>query len=114
MQAIELGIKTKKVVYRGEKFYKILSYGCYEVDILPFEYFKQFPYCFDADGEFMVVVASNRDEDVYELRVGDIIPQDEFEKMFKVIKYCGRKLHEINEKIREIRKEWNGEQEFKI
>jgi exonuclease VII small subunit len=46
--------------------------------------------------------------------VGDIIEQEEFEKMMKVVKYCGEKLHNINQEIKEIKKTWQGDEVFKI
>jgi len=115
MKAVELGIKTKKVVYKGKKFYKILEFGCYGFDDLPFEYFDQYPFCFKADVDGAVVIfAGNKDEDAWEINVGDLLDIECFDKILKIIRHCGHKLHDINLKIKEIKKEWHGEEEFKI
>jgi hypothetical protein len=127
MKAVELGIKTKKVVYRGEKCYKILSYGCYELedDRLPHRYFENFPFCFvGCDDEFVVVtndksIAGKSDslyseDDNYIIEVGGLVPKEEFEKLVKIVRVCGEKLHTINQEIKEMKKEWQGEEEFKI
>jgi hypothetical protein len=113
MQAIELGIKTKKVVYRGEKCYKILDFSCYDIcdKRLPTSYFTEYPFCFKDEYVFVVAVSNN---DVWQFEVGDYINKVEFEKALDAIRVCGEKLHNLNLTIKEMRKEWNGEQEFKI
>jgi len=123
MQAIELGIKTQKIVYRGEKCYKILSFAYYNFndERLPKDYFAEFPFCFEDDGQFIIrtndkslVKYSVYGENIYCFKVEDYIPKDEFEKILEIVKYCGEKLHNLNIKIREMEKEWNGTEEFKI
>jgi len=126
MQAIELGIKTKRVVYRGEKCYKILEYSCYDLedDRLPLSYFEEFPFCFIGyDGEFVVATndksltdksPNEHDKNNYIFEVGDYISKDDFEKLMEAIKYCGEKLHNLNVKIKEMRAEWKGNEDFKI
>jgi len=113
-QAIGLKIDTKKIVYRGQKFYEVKGYSCYESERLPVKYFEQFPYCFNADDNFLAVVSSNNDDDCYEVRVGDLIPQEDFERMLKIVRHCGEKLHKINMEIKEIKKGWNGQESFEI
>jgi hypothetical protein len=120
MQAIELMVKAKKVVYRGEKCYKILDFTCYEnTDTrLPDEYYKKYPFCFKEDDEF--VIGTNDDsfgctwDGYFSFKVGDYIPKDRFEKVLEIIKVCGEKLHNLNVKIKEMKKEWKGTEEFKI
>lgn len=113
MQAVELGIKTKRVVYRGEKCYKILDFSCYNIedDRLPHSYFAEFPYCFEDDGKLVVIVGNTNS---YQYEIGDYVDKDEFEKNLKVIQYCGEKLHNINQGIKQMRLEWQGIEEFKI
>ncbi len=111
--AVELFLRTKKVVYKGEKGRKILAYSCYGVDDLPYEYFDKFPYCVVVDGELGVVVSNNNDDNI-KIVVGDIIPEDVFQDMIKTIKHCGEKLHNINQRIKTLKAEWKGEEEFKI
>ena len=120
MQAIELGIKTKKVVYRGEKCYKILSFTCYDHDDkrLPNDYFKDFPYCYKDCDVFVIKtndseLASDIDR-CFSFEVGDYVPKDKLEKALEVVKVCGEKLHNLNVKIKEMKKEWKGTEEFKI
>jgi hypothetical protein len=120
MQAIELGIKTKKVVYRGLKCYKILDFTCYEDnDVrLPSDYFKEYPFCFKDDDEFVLGTNDksliNEWGNDYSFKVGDYIPKEKFEKVIEAVKVCGEKLHNLNVKIKEMKKEWKGIEEFKI
>ena len=113
MQAVTLGIKTKKVVSRGEKFYKILAFSCYEQIQLPCKYFEEFPYCSQVDN-ILVVVTGNKPEDSYVFKVGDLVPEKDFQKALKIIKHCGEKLHVINEEIKQIKKDWKGIEDFEI
>ncbi len=124
-QAVGLGIKAKKLISRGEKVYKILSFSCYnlEDDELPHSYFKEFPYCFEFD-DTLVVVTNDKEfiensfvktkENSCAYEVGDYVPQDEFEKLMKILKVCGEKLHKINQEIKELRKTWNGTEDFEV
>jgi phage regulator Rha-like protein len=80
---------------------------------LPIVYFEEYPYCI-FDNSVLAVVSGNKPETNYYVGQGDMIPQFEFDKMLKVIRYCGKKLHEINQDIKKIKEEWHGEEEFKI
>jgi len=113
MQAKELSIKVKKIVFRGDRYYKVDNISCFSHEELPLKYFECFPYCAMCCSG-LSVVSSNNVKDNYYITVGDIIEQEEFEKMMKVVKYCGEKLHNINQEIKEIKKTWQGDEVFKI
>jgi hypothetical protein len=117
MQAIELGIKTRKVVDHGEKMYKILGFSCYNLLDLPAQYLKNYPFCYENDRRLWIITNDKElqsNVDVMVLEIGDLIFQYEFDKLMKVIRVCGAKLHNINLEIKEMKKEWSGEQEFNI
>lgn len=124
MNAVELGIKTKRVVQKGIKCYKILDFSCYNIDDdeLPIKYFNEFPYCFE-ECDQLVIVTNDKGlpkcdceefNGLYHFGVDDYIDKDTFEKALEIIKVCGHKLHTINQEIKEMKKEWFGEEEFKI
>jgi hypothetical protein len=112
MQAIELGIKTKKVVFRGEKCRRILDFSCYEIDELPFKYFDENPFCFKSEQGALTVIYS--DTTCCDLYKGDIVSEKDFHRAIRTIIFCGHKLHLIDEEIKTLKKEWQGEEEFKI
>jgi hypothetical protein len=121
-----LYLRTKKVVYRGEKVYEILDFSCYnlEDDALPHKYFEEYPYCFEIDGQFVIVTNDkefvsespnyNGKENSFIFEVGDYIQQENFEKLLKILRVCGEKLHNINQEIKVMRLEWKGKKDFEI
>jgi len=124
-QAIGLKLSAKREVCKGTKYYKILSFSCYDLDSdeLPHVYFEKYPYCCETEGMLMVATndkeyveksASKASIDCCVYKVGDLIPQDEFDKLLKILHVCGEKLHDINISIKEMRSEWQGVEEFNI
>ncbi len=49
-----------------------------------------------------------------DMYIGKFISEKTFQENLKSIKLCGDKLHEINQKIAERRKNWVGEETFII
>lgn len=120
MKAIELTIKAQKVVHRGVKCYKILEFTCYEAEDerLPQGYFKDYPFCYREGDEFVIgtndKMLMNQWDECYCFKVGNYVSKDKFEKALEVVKVCGEKLHNLNVKIKEMKKEWKGTEDFKI
>jgi hypothetical protein len=115
MQAVGLSIKTKKVVYRGIKAYKVVGFSCYEEANLPFEYFDEYPYCIEYKGDLVIITNDKSFKNGgCAISVGDIILTDDFDKIMSVLRYCGKKLHDINEHVKQAEAEWKGEEEFVI
>jgi hypothetical protein len=45
---------------------------------------------------------------------GKVISEEDFQARLEYIRKCGQRLHEINSKTREIRRDWSGEEIFVI
>jgi hypothetical protein len=113
MQAKVLKLKVKKVIDRGEKYYKLLSFECYKEYELPHKYFDKYPYCYMEDNLVFVNI-SNKEDDNYAFKLGDFVDEATFDKLIKVLRVCGEKLHNLNQEIKQLKVEWKGEEEVKI
>ncbi|MFA5299083.1 MAG: hypothetical protein WC389_12825 [Lutibacter sp.] len=108
---VGLSLTTRRLVYRGEKYRKILGFSAYEGKDLPFKYFDDLPVCFKRKGALVVIFY---DESSVELHVGDLISQNSYHQIERNMRFCGHKLHLINELIVPIRKEWFGNEKLVI
>lgn len=111
MEAVDLSISTQKIVFRGIKCRLINNFSCYDIDSLPVKYFDELPYCFVSENIFNVFYS---DGGVCSFKKKDIIPEKEFNRAIRSIRFSGKKLHLINEEIKKLKKEWNGKEDFKI
>lgn len=97
-------ITTEKLVYKGERFRKIVKVeGCLTEDELPIEYLSKGKYikpCKDGEG---IICFSEVD-----LRSGTRVSEEEFRKSVSEIKECGQRLHDINTRIKELEESWKG------
>jgi len=125
MQAKQLSIKFKRVPIDGEKFFEILDVQCYNEEELPDLYFIKFPYCYISGDGFHIVTNDKDFEPDTIYNVGDILCENHFNKVVRIMQVCGEKLHNINEMIKikneelkqknaELEKVWNGEDEIII
>ena len=108
---INLALKANRVVYRGEKYWKILEFSAYEGEELPFKYFDELPVCFKIKGKLEIHYS---DVTSIRLGVGGLISDKEYRHVVRVLRFCGKKLHLINEDIKKIKAEWTGEEEIII
>jgi len=104
-------ISAKRVVYKGEKFWEILSFSCYDYDELPFKYFETLPICAKDKDKFVVIYS---DEQCLEFKVGDLISDESFRRLIRTIKFVGHKLHLIMLEIAKLKQQWIGEETFDI
>ena len=111
VQSIGLSVSTEKIVHRGEKFRKILAFSCYEFKELPFKYLDDAPICVKENDKLKVAYS---DGDWIEFKVGDLIPEKDFHRAIRTVKFCGHKLHLINQEIKEIKQNWSGVEDFVI
>ena len=107
-------IKTVKIIPAdGVESRKIISFeGVLELSALPERYRLENP-CFfkEAYEEVIILLDFNTRE---EITPGKIIPESKFQQMVSTMRECGNRLHEVNEKIRERRREWHGEEIIEI
>jgi hypothetical protein len=108
---LPLAISTEKKVYRGEKFRRILAFSCYEIDDLPIKYFDEYPVCFKDKEAFVVIYG---DGNYLEFKVGALVPERDFHRAIRSVRFAGKKLHMLNEDIKKLRTEWQGTEDFKI
>jgi len=110
-QKTDLIIKAKKVVYRGEKFWEILAFSCYDVEELPIKYFETMPVFFKDKDRFVVAYTNG---ECLEFKVGDLVGAREFARATRTIRFCGHRLHLINDDIKELKKLWVGQETFDV
>lgn len=107
-----LSVKVEKVVERGVRMYKILDFSCYKVDQLPVKYFIKKPYCYENENAFVMEI-DGTDGDVI-FKKDELIYEKDYKRLIRNMKFCGGKLHDINEEIKQLKKDWTGVEEFKI
>ncbi len=112
---MQLKIQTKKVVVDGKKFRKIISVQGLDVCSLPTEYLKGYPnVVYVSEGKFKLLEVRIKEGESLDLMQGKTFPESYFQKVYGLIKQSGDRLHEINIKINELRKEWHGKEDFEI
>lgn len=111
-----LQIKTEKVVKRGIRFRRILSIEGDRLCDLPFKYERGFPHCgvVTYNGNNILSVIGSETNESYLIGVGEDVPEWLFQKIPPIIRESGDRLHKINEKIKQIKLEWNGKEDFEI
>lgn len=111
---MSMKIKVEKVFHRGEPRVKILEIKglCYEN--LPKEYvdFPPNTRFYTAGQPYVFVEMGPGRNSKY--CVGDLLQPQEFETLMNNLAICGNRLKEINDKVREMKKTWNGVKEYSI
>jgi hypothetical protein len=113
-------IKTEKLIpASGVPSRKIISWeGVLYWDNLPAEYKEQGPHCYY---EWAIMASSKERKrisfslsSIKTLIWNDTISESEFQRTLSYMRECANRLHEINSKIRELKKTWVGEETFEI
>jgi len=126
MQAKRLSIKYKRVVIDAKKYCEITDIQGYTENELPEDYFNEYPIMFMIDVTKLYLITNDKEfelETIYD--VGDVLCEEHFNKLVRIMQVCGEKLHNINEMIKvrnaelkekskELEKVWNGEEEIVI
>ena len=116
-------IKTKEVIFKGHKSVLVTKVRMLPVSELPFPYLLDAPSCWlaeETEQKTNVVMARVWVDGLRDLLVVPILEEnkiyryDDFEKILKLIKYCGNNLAEVNKKLKEKHENWNRTQTFKI
>jgi len=116
---MSITIKTKKAVNsNGELGRRIIEVNLLDRDQLPQTYrddansvykSKKKPYSIITFHEYPA-----RYQDHTLLKEGDFISEDSFQKNLAIIRTGGNLLHEVNTKLKALRKAWSGEETFEI
>lgn len=112
-------IKTEKLIFKNEKYRRILNFDLLNKNNLPNEYMKNGtgPCCFEVIREYnnepctrwMMIWAIVLDGKGRRWNVGDKILESEFQEGLELIKAAGKRLGEIKKKL-----EFSGIEEFTI
>lgn len=107
---MSMKIKVEKVLEKGEPRIKILEMEGLSYYELPSEYVAKPPNVrFYSDNLYL-----DMGKFTYRYLIDGLLTQQEFENLMRDLNICGTRLKEINDKIRELKKTWNGVKEYKI
>lgn len=96
-------ITVEKVMERGEQKFKIISFSnIKKYDELPIEYINGAPRFSRGSEETSI----STDSKTYV--IGTVISRSSFDGLIKTMKEAGTRLTEINKRIKEQQKTWNG------
>jgi len=90
------------------KVEKVEALGLIEV---PKAYLREKPYCYSRAGGLVI---NEKDSDFYHLYDGQILDIQEMSIVLSTIEKCGDRLREINQKRKDMAKEWSGNIEIRI
>lgn len=108
-----LKIETEKIVVRGVSRRKIIAIsGTMAHDEIPEAYFNQKPY-FDAIPQGLHLYAEG---EFFGTRLveGSDFSESEFQNLLSIIHMAGKRLHELREDEKKLKKIWNGKETFCI
>ena len=108
-----LKIETEKIVVRGVTRRKIIAIsGAMANDDIPEAYFNQKPN-FDAIPQGLYLCAEGQ---FYGKRLvaGSDFSEHEFQSLLSAIRVAGKRLHELREDEKKLKKIWNGKETFCI
>lgn len=107
-------ITGEKVFERGVAGVRIKKVKALTQKELPKQYFQDIPHCYLANTEFKdkKLIIDNNYRHV--LAEGCFYELQNFNEKLTLIKCAGKRLQEINEKIKEEKKKWNGKIEIHI
>lgn len=107
-------IRAEKIVKDGIACRKIINIsGVLSKEDLPVDYVNG-PYFTTLGNSSRPAIdfRNQTDESIESIWVGGTIEENEFQKTLKAIGEYGDRLHEINQKIAELKKTWNGTETF--
>lgn len=114
---MKLRIETRKVVnnFTGKKERKILKIEALDYDNLPEEYLSGYPHIISGkDIKNVGLLVESSKTEYFSLVEKHVYAEGLFQKLMGIIRQSGDRLHEINLRHKELRKEWNGKEDFEI
>jgi len=111
---MQIKIQTEKVVNKdGIACRRIISIeGVIEYHKLPEEYTSG--YHFRSAHGNNIDFGYRPDGGSRDMEVGGTYTETHFQRSIESMKECGQRLHQINQRIAELKKTWNGEETFII
>jgi len=108
-------IRTKKLVWRGEKARKITGMGgIMESEELPLEYLKGNPRVEWISDKWGGLAIYTDDGKRLRLLINEIYTEAEFQVRLEWIEKAGERLYRIRQKEKELKESWKGEETFII
>ncbi len=108
---MSIKIKTRKEVVDGKAGRRILEIeGCLKKEELPTEYTNIEPSVWGDVGSYGQLITAS----TYGICVTKWYNESNFRKTLDLLVVSGKRLHEINEKIKKLKAEWQGEETFVI
>ena len=101
-------IYAEKVVERGVRKLKVMGFDALDYSQLPEEYTAGYPNAYKQSRALLVIFADKNDKNEG-FCVGAQYSEAEFNKGIELLRKCGQRLHEINLKIKEETKDWEGQ-----
>ena len=100
-------ITLEKVMERGEQKFKIISFNNIKpMCELPNEYLQGTPRFYTCGSQLLVVFRYEGYQ--FNYPIDDIINKETIDKLITIMKAAGTRLTEINKRIKEQEKTWNG------
>jgi tRNA A22 N-methylase len=112
-------LKVEKVVTEeGKKMYKLITFVALSKDKLPKMYTNSYPSVWSNPecnilSAIIAVRKQTSDKNCIVtsyLRSGELLTEEEFQELLKHLEKSGTRLMEINQKLREMREDWCGEE----
>ncbi|MFW6030479.1 MAG: hypothetical protein ACOCRO_09535, partial [Halanaerobiales bacterium] len=105
-------LRCEKIIRDGKKAVKILDWeNCFKKDDLPSIYTNDSPSFYQTKiGRIRV----NHDEGGGFFRKETVYDLEDFEEIIHTLEEAGHRLHNIRQNIKELKKEWNGEEVITI
>ena len=105
-------IETRKEIVRGAQKRRIINVEALSEHELPLEYVMGFPFTrLGSDGNSLLIRDGNTTMWINQNELWD---NESFQKWLEVIKNAGNRLKEINKKLEDHNKNWEGEETFII
>lgn len=109
---MSISITVEKAVNsNGVKGFIIKDFNLLDREKLPAMYLNKKPCCYKGYWPVRLVVDG---EKYQEIKKGDFLTVEEWQNLLAYLRVCGDRLHKINEKLTQMRKEWQGEEKFDI
>jgi len=108
--AIKLVVE-RYVKSNGVKGYIVKSFDLLRESKLPKMYLDKKPNCYKTTWPTRIILNG---EEWREIREGDFLTEEELQDILAFLRVCGNRLKKINEKLSQMREEWNGIEEFEI
>lgn len=105
---MRIEIKTVGVVVRGEKFHEIKHVDALGEKDLPAEYMRHTPHVELRLNARRLYIETLKDGSWGDIKEGEIIPEKRFSFLLKAINAAGKRLSEINARLRKENEGWGG------